>query len=72
MIPGLYESVAPLTDAEKTLYEKIEFDLEEYCQDVGVTKLLHGTKASDSSPLIVLHKHFLFLLFMITCLFISP
>lgn len=60
MIPGLCDSVAPLTDEEQTLYQKIEFDLEEYCQDVGVKKLLHGTKASNSSPLIVLHKHFLF------------
>lgn len=57
MIPGIYDSVAPLSDEEQTLYEKIEFDLEEYCQDVGVKQLLHSTKASNSSPLIVLHKH---------------
>lgn len=46
LIPGIYDSVAPLTDEELNLYEKIEFDLEEYCQDSGVKKLLHGTKAS--------------------------
>lgn len=51
MIPGMYDSVAPLTDEEQNLYQKIEFDLEEYCQDVGVKQLLHGTKASSSSPL---------------------
>lgn len=72
MIPGICDSVAPLTDEEQTLYKKIEFDLEEYCQDVGVKQLLHGTKAGNSSPLIVPHKHFLFLLFMITCPFLSP
>lgn len=55
-IPGMYDSVAPLTDEERNLYEKIEFDLEEYCQDSGVKKLLHGTKASNSFQLIVLHK----------------
>lgn len=49
MIPGIYDSVAPLTDEEQNLYEKIEFDLEEYCQDSGVKKLLHGTKAGNLS-----------------------
>lgn len=45
LIPGIYESVAPLTEEEKKLYEKIEFDLDEYCKDVGVEQLLHDTKA---------------------------
>lgn len=45
MIPGMYDSVAPLTDEEQTLYEKIDFDLDEYRRDVGVNKLLHSTKA---------------------------
>lgn len=45
MIPGMYESVASLTDEEQKLYEKIEFDLDEYSKDVGVEKLLHDTKA---------------------------
>lgn len=44
LIPGLYEAVAPVTDEELTLYEKIDFDLEEYAKDVGATKLLHDTK----------------------------
>lgn len=56
MIPGMYDSVASLTDEEQSLYEKIEFDLDEYCQDVGVKKLLHGTKASSSFPSFVLDK----------------
>uniref|UniRef100_A0A8C4THX0 Cytosolic non-specific dipeptidase n=1 Tax=Erpetoichthys calabaricus TaxID=27687 RepID=A0A8C4THX0_ERPCA len=44
LVPGIYESVAPLTDEEKKLYEKIDFDLEEYCKDIGTCKLLHETK----------------------------
>lgn len=46
LIPGMYDSVAPLTEEEKKLYEKIDFDLSEYCKDVGVGKLLHDSKAS--------------------------
>ncbi|MEQ2161689.1 hypothetical protein GOODEAATRI_012092, partial [Goodea atripinnis] len=44
LIPGMYDSVAPLSEEEKKLYEKIDFDLCEYCKDVGVEKLLHDTK----------------------------
>uniref|UniRef100_A0AAQ5ZZZ5 Peptidase M20 dimerisation domain-containing protein n=1 Tax=Amphiprion ocellaris TaxID=80972 RepID=A0AAQ5ZZZ5_AMPOC len=44
LVPGMYDSVAPLTDEETKLYEKIDFDLEEYCKDVGVGQLLHDTK----------------------------
>ncbi|RXM96052.1 Cytosolic non-specific dipeptidase, partial [Acipenser ruthenus] len=44
LIPGIYEAVAPLTDEEKNLYEKIDFDMKEYCRDVGACKLLHDTK----------------------------
>uniref|UniRef100_A0A8C6PLS2 Carnosine dipeptidase 2 n=1 Tax=Nothobranchius furzeri TaxID=105023 RepID=A0A8C6PLS2_NOTFU len=44
LIPGMYNDVAPLTEEEKKLYEKIDFDLSEYCKDVGVGHLLHDTK----------------------------
>ncbi|XP_036001153.1 cytosolic non-specific dipeptidase [Fundulus heteroclitus] len=44
MIPGMYDSVAPLTEEERKLYEKIDFDLCEYCKDVGAGKLLYDTK----------------------------
>lgn len=47
LVPGMYDDVAPLTDAETKLYEKIDFDLDEYCKDVGVGQLLHDTKASE-------------------------
>lgn len=51
LIPGVYDSVAPLTDEEKKLYEKIDFDLCEYCKDVGVGKLLHDSKVSKQSDI---------------------
>ncbi|CAK6949366.1 cytosolic non-specific dipeptidase-like isoform X1 [Scomber scombrus] len=44
LVPGMNNDVAPLTDEEKKLYEKIDFDLDEYCKDVGVGQLLHDTK----------------------------
>ncbi|XP_063042231.1 cytosolic non-specific dipeptidase-like [Engraulis encrasicolus] len=44
LVPGMYESVAKLTEEEKKLYEKIDFDMDEYCKDVGACKLLHDTK----------------------------
>ncbi|XP_055076393.2 cytosolic non-specific dipeptidase [Misgurnus anguillicaudatus] len=44
LVPGIYDDVAKLTDEEKKLYEKIEFDMEEYAKDVGTKKLMHDTK----------------------------
>lgn len=44
LVPGIYDDVAKVTDEEKKLYEKIEFDLEEYTKDVGAQRLLHSTK----------------------------
>lgn len=49
MVPGMYNDVAPLTEEETGLYEKIDFDMEEYCKDVGVGKLLHATKARSQN-----------------------
>lgn len=46
LVPDMYNSVAPLTEEEEKLYKKIDFDLDEYCKDVGAGKLLHDTKAS--------------------------
>ncbi|XP_059900327.1 cytosolic non-specific dipeptidase-like [Gadus macrocephalus] len=43
-VPGMYDSVAEVTEEEQQLYEKIEFDLGEYCKDAGVHKLLYSTK----------------------------
>uniref|UniRef100_A0A8D0CS64 Cytosolic non-specific dipeptidase n=1 Tax=Sander lucioperca TaxID=283035 RepID=A0A8D0CS64_SANLU len=44
LVPGLSDDVAPLTDEEKKLYEKIDFDLDEYRKDIGVERLLYDTK----------------------------
>jgi len=44
LIPGVYDDVAPLTDAEKKMYEPIDFDVHEYCKSVGATKLCKHTK----------------------------
>ncbi|XP_054674263.1 beta-Ala-His dipeptidase isoform X3 [Grus americana] len=43
-IPGIYDSIAALTEEEKKLYESIEFDLEEHKNNSGVKKFLYGTK----------------------------
>ncbi|NXW28855.1 CNDP1 dipeptidase, partial [Phaetusa simplex] len=43
-IPGIYDSVAALTEEERKLYESIEFDLEEHKNNGGVKKFLYGTK----------------------------
>uniref|UniRef100_A0A8D2ZUV3 Cytosolic non-specific dipeptidase n=1 Tax=Scophthalmus maximus TaxID=52904 RepID=A0A8D2ZUV3_SCOMX len=51
MIPGINDNVALLTEEEKQLYEKIDFDLEEYSKDVGVKQLLH-----DSKEKILMHR----------------
>ncbi|KAF3833979.1 hypothetical protein F7725_025183 [Dissostichus mawsoni] len=39
LVPGMNDDVAPLLDEEKKLYEKIEFDLDEYCKDEKI--LMH-------------------------------
>ena len=44
LIPGISEAVAPVTEEELELYDKIDFDLEEYTRDVGARTLLHGCK----------------------------
>ncbi|NWU10232.1 CNDP1 dipeptidase, partial [Cephalopterus ornatus] len=43
-IPGIYDSVAALTEEERRLYKSIEFDLEEHKNNSGVKKFLFGTK----------------------------
>ncbi|KAI6176900.1 Cytosolic non-specific dipeptidase [Aphelenchoides bicaudatus] len=43
-VAGLDKLVAPVTQEEEKLYEKIDFDLNDYCQDVGVSKLVSEEK----------------------------
>ncbi|KAM9307990.1 cytosolic non-specific dipeptidase-like [Gastrophryne carolinensis] len=44
LVPGAYDDVLPLTDQEKELYKKLEFNLGEMKADAGVKQFLHGTK----------------------------
>ncbi|XP_012786908.3 beta-Ala-His dipeptidase [Ochotona princeps] len=44
LIPGIYDSVAPLPEDEKATYEAIELDLEEYCSSSQVERFLFDTK----------------------------
>jgi nonspecific dipeptidase len=43
-INGLKEMVAPVTDEERALYEKIDFDINEYKNDIKVEKLTNEDK----------------------------
>ncbi|XP_050506548.1 cytosolic non-specific dipeptidase [Diabrotica virgifera virgifera] len=42
LIDGIYDDVAPVTDNEHGIYKAIEFDVDEYRQNVGTSKLLHN------------------------------
>ncbi|XP_037001553.2 cytosolic non-specific dipeptidase [Artibeus jamaicensis] len=44
LVPGIHEAVAPVTEQELELYDKIDFDLEEYTKDVGARALRHNCK----------------------------
>ncbi|XP_062056300.1 beta-Ala-His dipeptidase [Lepus europaeus] len=44
LIPGIYDSVAPLTDDEKDMYKAVDLDLEEYRNSSQVEKFLFETK----------------------------
>ncbi|XP_031759161.1 cytosolic non-specific dipeptidase isoform X1 [Xenopus tropicalis] len=44
LIPGINEAVAPVLKEEKDIYEAIEFDLEDFANDIGAGRLLHESK----------------------------
>lgn len=44
LIDGIYDKVDPVTDAERAMYDAIEFDMPEYAKSMGVKKLLHEEK----------------------------
>lgn len=44
LIPGVQDTVRPLTDEELQLYETIDFSAEDYLQDTGCFKLIHEDK----------------------------
>jgi len=48
LVPGIYDSVAPLTDAEKELYKDIEFDCEAFRQDSGCYDLIYPNDKANT------------------------
>ena len=51
LIPGINDTVAPVTEDERSSYDPIDFDLEEYRKDIGVNKLIH-----DNKPDVLMHR----------------
>lgn len=45
MVDGIYNTVAKLTDEEEKLYDPIDFNMEDYRQDIGHQRLIHDKKA---------------------------
>jgi cytosolic nonspecific dipeptidase len=45
-VPGVYDQVRPLTEEENKLYESIDFDIEDFRNDVGCESLLHSDKTN--------------------------
>lgn len=54
LVPGVNELVDPLTAEEDALYEPIDFDPEEFRQDIGADRLLHT--GEDSKKKILQHR----------------
>lgn len=44
LVPKIYDEVEPVTPEEKSLYESIDFSMEEYNQDIDSPQLLHDKK----------------------------
>lgn len=44
LIPGINEDVEPLSGKEKELYDKIQFDVDTYLNEIGAPKQLKETK----------------------------
>ncbi|MFT7816297.1 beta-Ala-His dipeptidase-like [Arapaima gigas] len=44
LVPGINDSVTPLTEEERKLYTDLQFDVEEMKQEIGVQRFLQDTK----------------------------
>jgi len=53
LIPNINEDVEPLNEKEKELYDKIEFDVDTYINEIGATKPLQETKVCFISLIIL-------------------
>ena len=51
LIPGIMDAVVPLSPEEEALYESIDFDLEDYKQEVGVQRLLASVEGCKKKTL---------------------
>lgn len=51
LVPGIYESVAPVTEAEEKLYDSIDFDMEGYRKEMG-----HGCLVHDCKHKVLMHR----------------
>lgn len=52
LVTDIYKDVTPLADNEQELYENIEFDVQEFKNDVGAAKLMHN----DEKTKILMHR----------------
>lgn len=43
-VPGIYDDVRPVTDEERELYRRVDFNLNEYRWETGVSRLAHEDK----------------------------
>lgn len=46
LIPGISDDVLPLEEPEKNLYHKIDFDSNEFRNEVGTQQLIHADKVN--------------------------
>lgn len=46
LIPGILDSVAPMTNEEEKIYQAIDFDCHEFRSDVGTSRLIHDDKVN--------------------------
>jgi hypothetical protein len=44
LIPGINEDIEPLSDKEKELYDKIQFDVDAYINEISASQPLQETK----------------------------
>lgn len=49
LIPGIREAVAALSDEEWKIYQDIEFDVERYKEDIGISELMYNNKVKHRS-----------------------
>lgn len=46
LVPGILDEVETLTEEEKQVYAKADFDIEAYKSEIGCNQLLHDKKVN--------------------------